>query len=218
MSELRDLNGDSIYEKQGALNRTHHRVLICSARDLQEVDSSLRNHPQLLDAVRQSRLGLVVDTVKLDADGEPLRRRSTRGPDDISHDLGRFLRAPAVCIGPEVRLGAEELGQQVPVGRMQLDAVEARVGAELGCPRELGYYLLDVGDAHLARRAHDEGRRQLGQQVRAEVKRHGRRRHILDEEALRTRPDGGLAPRVVELHDRRRRARGALDGLCPCPP
>ena len=53
----------------------------------------------------------------------PTRARIAR--DDLQHEAGAVLERPAVVVGAVVDGGAQELREQVAVGAVQLDAVEA---------------------------------------------------------------------------------------------
>lgn len=181
--------------------RTYRGVLVRSTADLEEVDPSIGNGLQLLDAVVQVRLGLVVDAVLLDADGEALGRGRPHGPDDLHDDLGPLGRAAAVRVRPGVGLGAQELREQVPVRGVDLDAVEAGLGADPRRPGEPRDDVLDLGDRHLLRRAEHDGARQLGQDAVAQVQGDRRRREVLLEEAPGAGSERRLPPGVVDLDD-----------------
>ena len=62
------------------------------------------------------------------------------GPDrlhDLEHEPGAVLERTAVLVLPVVDRGAEELGDQIAVGAVQLDAVEPRVARAPGALREI---------------------------------------------------------------------------------
>lgn len=183
---------------------TDRRILVASTTNLQEIDPSIHDNAQLLDRVLQLGLDLVIHTVQLDTHREPLGRRLAHSLDDIRHDLGALDGIATVRIGPEVRLGAQELRQQVPMRRVNLDSIKARLGTD---PRRGGkpaHHVLDLGNAHLFRRSKRQRGHHSREKTATQLQRHRRRRQALGEEAALARAEGRLPTGVVDLHHGRR--------------
>ena len=86
------------------------------------------------------------------------KSRPTRGadrPDHLEQEARAILQRAAVLVGAVVDAGREELREQVAVGGMQLDAVEAGLARAPGAAGERLDELLDLG---LARRRGRESR------------------------------------------------------------
>ena len=112
----------------------------------------------------------MIDTVQLDTDGKPglVLGRSPNGPDNLDDDPGPLLGGAAVRVRPAVRVRRQELRQQVPVRRVDLDAVEPGLGRQTGGARKLGHDRLNFGDGELARGAEDQGAQDARQEAGAE--------------------------------------------------
>lgn len=123
--------------------------LICATGSLDVVE------PGLLEqlAEQHSLLGrealvLELDRVDLDSEDEVIGDARLDGGRDLEGEPRPVLEAAAVLVGPLVRRRAQELRDQVAVGAVQLDAVEAGALEVCGGVREA---LDDAGDV-LARR------------------------------------------------------------------
>ena len=106
--------------------------------------------------------------------------------DDLDHEAGAILEGAAVFVLAIVDGGAEVLRDQVPVGAVQLDAVETRLAR---APRALGecrHGLLDVGCRHA-----------LALEAVQRIFAIGRTERVLVFDAT----DVTLTARVTELHD-----------------
>ncbi len=88
--------------------------------------------------------------------------------DGFEHDAGAVFQAAAVLIGALVGVGREKLLQQIAVGAVQLQQVEARLQRALGCSSVVGDDARNFGGFERARhiaghalgafiRQHDEG-------------------------------------------------------------
>ena len=80
--------------------------------------------------------------VDLDEDGVVLADRLADGGETFAGEAEAVLGAAAVCIGALVGVGVQELAEQVAVGAVELDAVEAEFLGGLGSVHEVG---LDLG-------------------------------------------------------------------------
>nr|WP_246382981.1 hypothetical protein [Nocardioides stalactiti] len=166
------------------------RALVGAARDLDEVDALLDQQPDdLLRVVLGEAAVPEVRGVQLHRDREPVAGRPTSG----THSRQQRPRAAgdvaAPLVGTTVDVRREELGQQVAVGRVDLDAVETGLLAQGRRTAEPRDDRLDLAGFQ---------RPWPGEQAQHRHGVAGARGHRpRGEEAV------GLSPRVVELRDHR---------------
>lgn len=72
----------------------------------------------------------------------------TDGGNDLHQEAGPVLQGPPVLVRAVVDGRAEELGEKVAVGRVQLHAVQAGLPGPAGALGELAHHLFDLGDGH----------------------------------------------------------------------
>src|SRR4029077_16129859 len=65
-----------------------------------------------------------IDRAELDLQMEIVADARTDGPDHFQPEAAAGLQGSAILVGAVVDAGREKLGEQVSVGRMQLDAIE----------------------------------------------------------------------------------------------
>ena len=66
-------------------------------------------------------------------------------PDHLQQEACAILQRPAIFVGAIVDAGGEKLGEQVAVGRMQLDTVEAGLARAPGAGGERVHEMIDLG-------------------------------------------------------------------------
>lgn len=198
-------------------DRDHHLgIFVGSATNFKKIDTRVGDFRQLRQAVRQFTGALVIDRVDLDADTERGRDRSANRANHLDHDACTLLRRAAVLVRPLVAPGGQELGQQVAVRGVDLDAGEARVLGDGSGGGEAAHDVVNLKVGHGAGRAEDEGARGLGDEAGAEVDADGAGRDGLGADAAGAGADGGLAARVVDLDEGGRAA--LAGGVGPARP
>lgn len=153
----------------------HAWVLVRAAGDLDEVDAGGDDEPDLRHGVSDGvgRRGVDVDAVELDADAELSRGRGAYGLDDAHDELGARGGRAAVDVGTQVGARREELCEQVAVGAVELDALEAGVEALPCGAYKLVDDFVDVFGGHGLGSSEDEGGREAFSDRGTEVHRYG---------------------------------------------
>src|SRR3954449_12722120 len=85
-----------------------------------------------------------IDGAELDLQMEISADTGTDGPDHFQQEARAILQGPTILVGAIVDAGREKLGEQVPVGCMQLHAVEAGLARAPGASSERVHELLDL--------------------------------------------------------------------------
>ena len=109
--------------------------LVVPDRDLDPVDALLLHHPRDLDQLVGAQAAPqreVVGAVQLQDDGAAVVHPLADGAMDLDQQAQAARERPAVLVAPAVRVRREELVDQVPVGRVDLDAVEPGLAAAPG--------------------------------------------------------------------------------------
>lgn len=127
----------------------------CAGVGVHEVQVGQVQAPQPGQQSRVEDFGVVLlDTVDRAPGREPYAHPVRA--DRVGHRLGDLrrephppLHRPAVAVRPAIGVPGEELVQQMPVGRVHLDALEARVDGPAGRGGEVGDGGPDVGRGHL---------------------------------------------------------------------
>lgn len=108
-------------------------VLVRAAGDLDEVEGGvLEDLAELLGLLGLEVLVLELGRVELDAHDEVGAGPGADGLGDLGDDAGAVLNGAAVAVGTLVGVGGKELGEQVAVGGVHLDAVTAGLLHVLG--------------------------------------------------------------------------------------
>jgi hypothetical protein len=195
--------GRIVDRRCGAVGLEHGRVLVGAAADLDEVDAGGDDEAHLLEAGLEAAGALLtdIDAVHLDADAELRAGGGADALDDAQDHLGALGRAAAELVRAQIRLGRQELRDQVAVRAVQLDALEAREVGLLGALDELLDGLVDLGARHFAGGAEHGTRGDAGDGAGSQVEGDGRGGEVLGEERALSGAWGRLAARVAELHE-----------------
>ena len=170
-----------------ALDPQEFRLLVGTAGDLDQIHAPVLQPARHLQAVLKGKAPLLeIGAVELHGHGKLRPHLCARRRHDLEQQPRTILEAAPVVVGAQIAAGAEELGQQVAVGRMNLHAGESRL---LHRPRGDGETRHDIPNLVF--------RQRLGfsELPPGEPQRHRRwRLRVGIHFFLR------LAPRVAELH------------------
>lgn len=128
---------DAAHQAEGDLDSIH------SPKDLLEIEGGLLSgpggkvhaaefhavHVGLLIELQQAAQVAAAVAVRLHQQGHLRPARLPGRLEDAAHKAKAVLQAAAVLVRTEIFCGVEEIGQQVPMGGVDLDRVEARLPA-----------------------------------------------------------------------------------------
>ena len=213
------LGGDELAHRHVTAEVVHAVEQRATAGELERVEVTVRlEQPGDRQAlVEPQPAGDAVSHVELGDDRHARRCRPPDGFDHPAREPRPVLDAAAVVVAALVEIRAEERAQQVVVTQVDLDAVEPRLGGQLGRAHEVGDHLVELSLGRAADQPHrggaePGGRRQRGLSVRSRVG------HQPGVTQLRGRSRTVLVHRVHQANQSRQGFAGHDEGVAVHPP